>query len=206
MPYTAAGKNLMLNALKGTNPGTPITHAGLLDAAAEITAVTALNSTDVFSKTAHGLSNGDLVVLTEKTGGSGVTAGDAGNANGLAEPFYVITANANDFQLSRTSGGSAVDIGSDISAVKVIELVEISGGSPAYSREVIAFNNAVDGSMDDSTNGAVFDVPAGATVDYVGFYSASTAGTCLAVDKVTSEAFGGQGTYTLTDGDLALTG
>ena len=29
MPYTPAGKNLMLNALRGTNPAAPITHASL---------------------------------------------------------------------------------------------------------------------------------------------------------------------------------
>ena len=29
MAYSTAGKNLMLNALKGTNPTTPITHVGL---------------------------------------------------------------------------------------------------------------------------------------------------------------------------------
>ena len=29
MPYSTAGKHLMLNALKGTNPTTPITHASL---------------------------------------------------------------------------------------------------------------------------------------------------------------------------------
>ena len=33
MPYTAAGKNLMLNALRGTNPTTPITHMSLHTAA-----------------------------------------------------------------------------------------------------------------------------------------------------------------------------
>lgn len=202
--YTAAGKNLMLNALKGTNPTAPLTHVGLLDAAAAIAGVTGTASTDVFAKTAHGLANGDLVILTELTGGAGLDAGDAGNANENAEPLFVITANANDFQLSRTPGGSAVDFTSDITAVTVTELVEISGGTPAYARQAIAFNAPVDGAMDDSTNGAVFDVPAGASVDYVGYYSALTVGTLQAIDKVVQESFGGQGTYTLTDADLDL--
>jgi hypothetical protein len=194
----------MLDALKGTNPTTPITHAGLLDAGTALTAVTAVTSTDTFTKTAHGLANGTLVVLTAKTGGTGVIAGDAGNANGLAEPFFVVNQTANTFQLSRTVGGAVADIGTDITDVTVTPLVEISGGSPAYARKAIAFNAAVEGNLDDSTNGAVFDVPAGATVDYVSFHSASTAGTMLALDRVTSEAFAGQGTYTVTDADLAL--
>lgn len=194
----------MLNALKGTNPTTPITHAGLLTAAAAITAVTAVTSTDVFTKTTHGLSNGDLVVLTEMTGGAGLVAGDAGNANGAARPYYVIASAANTFQLSNTSGGSAVDVGSDISAVKVTKLTEVTGGTPAYARKAIAFNAAAEGTMDDSTNGAVFDIPAAGVVDYVSLHSASTAGTLLAIDKVTQETFSGQGTYTLNDADLDL--
>lgn len=204
MPYTNAARDLMLNALRGTNPTAPITHAGLFDAQTPITGVTGVTSTDTFTKTAHGLANGDLVVLTEKTGGSGIRAGNAGNADGLAEPLFVIASTANTFQLARTPGGSAVDLGSDITGVTVTELVEISGGSPAYARKAIAFNAPSGGTMDDSTNGAVFDVPAGATVDYAGFFSAVTGGTLHGVDIVTSETFGAQGTYTLTDADLDL--
>lgn len=204
MPYTFAGRNLMLNALKGTNPATPITHCGLLTAGAAITGVTGVTSTDTFTKTAHGLSNGDLVVLSEMTGGSGLVAGDVGNANGLARSYYVIGVTANTFQLSNTSGGAAADLGTDISAVKVTKLTEVTGGSPAYARKAIAFNAAAEATMDDSTNGAVFDIPAGGVVDYVGFYSAITAGTILAFDKVTQETFSGQGTYTLNDADLDL--
>lgn len=202
--YTANGKNLMLNALRGTNPAAPITHAGLMQAQTPITAVTGTASSDTFSKTAHGLANGDLVVLTEMSGGAGIRAGNAGNGDENAEPLFVIGQTANTFQLSRTPGGSAVDFTSDITAVTVTKLVEISGGSPAYARKAIAYSAPVDGSMDDSTNGAVFDVPAGAVVGYVSYHSAATAGTLQAIDKVTAETFGGQGTYTLTDSDLDL--
>jgi hypothetical protein len=208
MPLTVAAKNLMLNALKGTNPATPITHAGLLDAATPITTVTGTASTNVFNKNTHGLSNGDLVVLSEMTvsggGANGLAAGDAGNVNNAAEPLFVINQAANTFELSRAPGGSAVDFTADVSAVTVTKLVEISGGSPAYTRETIAFNNAADGAIDDSTNGAVFDIPAGATVDYSGLYSASTSGTLLMLTRQVSETFAGQGTYTLTDADVAL--
>jgi hypothetical protein len=193
------GKNIMLDRFGVLN-----THVGLFDESAAVTAITGTASTDVFAKTSHGFTNGDLIVLTEMSGGAGLIAGDAGNANGLAEPLYIITANANDFQVSRTSGGSAVNFTSDITAVKATELIELSGGAPAYARKSIAYNAAALGTMDDSTNGAVFDVGAGATVDYVGFWSASSGGTLYAIDKVTAETFGGQGTYTLTDADLDL--
>ena len=80
---------------------------------------------------------------------------------------------------------------------------EVSGGSPAYARKAITFNAASGGSL-DSSNAPVFDVPAGTTVTHVGFWDASTAGNFLGYADVTDEAFGAQGTYTLTDADLDL--
>jgi hypothetical protein len=50
----------------------------------------------------------------------------------------------------------------------------------------------------------VFDVPAGATVLYVGFWSLVTGGVWKGAALVTQEDFGAQGTYTLTDADLDL--
>lgn len=80
---------------------------------------------------------------------------------------------------------------------------EVTGGSPAYARKAIAWNAAASGSMDDSTNGVVFDVPAGTTVTWISGWN--TAGTNRYFKKqVTSEAFGAQGTYTVTDADLDL--
>jgi hypothetical protein len=80
---------------------------------------------------------------------------------------------------------------------------EISGGSPAYARKAITWNAAAAGSMDDS-NVPVFDVPAGTTVAFVGFWSALTSGTFYGAADVTDESFTNQGTYTLTDADLDL--
>ena len=118
MPYTEAGKNLMLNALAGTNPTTPITHASL--------------------------HTGDPTL---------------GN--------------------------------------------EVSGGSPAYARKAIGYGAASAGQMEDDGD-VVFDVPAGTTVSYVGFYSAITGGTLLGYKSVTAEDFGAQGTYTLTQALIDL--
>jgi hypothetical protein len=185
----------MLNALKGTNPTTPITHVGLFDEAAALTSVTGVAATDILTKTSHGLSNGDLVVLRSLTGGTGLR-------NEYA--YYVVGVSGNDFQLSETSGGSAFNFTTDISSVSVVKLVEISGGSPAYARVAIAFAAAALGLMDDSTNGAAIDVPAAAVVDYVGFFSAITTGTLLAIDPVTPETFAAQGVYTVTDAKLDL--
>ena len=120
MPYSTAAKNLMLDALRGTNPAAPLTHASL-----------------------HNADPG------------------ATGAN------------------------------------------ELTGGSPAYARQAITFGAAAAGSIDSSTQ-PVFDVPAGATVAYVGFWSAAVGGTFLGSDPVPNENFTGQGTYTLTDADLDL--
>ena len=186
---TAAGKNLALNALAGTAPATPITHAALFDSAAAQAPTGATPST--FTLTAHGLVNTDLVVFDSKTGGTGIRLGYA---------YFVITSAASTFQLSETSGGSAVDMLTTISASSIRKLVEITGGTPAYARKAIAFSAAVVGSMDDTT-APTFDVPA-STVDYCGFYSALTVGTLLAVDDLTAETFAAQGTFQLTDVDL----
>lgn len=80
---------------------------------------------------------------------------------------------------------------------------EISGGSPAYTRKGITWNPADGGSL-DSSNQPVFDVPAGKTVSFVGFWSALSGGVFYGAADVVDEVFAAQGTYTLTDADLDL--
>jgi len=189
MPATTTGKNLMLDALKGTNPAAPITHVGLLTKGPN-KSITSTGSPDTFTSTSHGFSNGDIVVLSGLTGGAGLVAGD---------PYFVIGVTTNTFQLALTSGGSAIDATSDVTAGTANKLTELSGGSPAYARVAITFAAAAGGVLDDSTNGAVINVPAGGVVDYVGGWSASTAGTLQVIDDVAQESFAGQGTYTVTD-------
>jgi hypothetical protein len=190
MPYTTAGKNLMLNAL-----GAAAGYVGLLTAGTAKTGVTGVAATDLLTKASHGLTNGDLAVLTSVTGGTGLRAN---------YPYYVVGVNGNDFQLSETSGGAAVNFSTALTDATVVKLTEVTGGNPAYARKAIAWSAAALGTMDDSTNGAVVDCPAAAVVDYVGFFSAATAGTCYGIDDVTQETFGAQGTYTVTDADLDL--
>lgn len=194
MPYSTLGKNLMLDALKGTNPTAPITHAGLFDESAAIESVVGVASTDTLTKASHGLSNGNLVVLRSLTGGEGL----------IEEfPYFVIGVSGDDFQLSKIPAGATVDFTTDVTSVSVVKLVEIAGGNPAYEREAIAFNDAVDGSS-DSSNQPIFDIPAGAVVNYVGFFSAITAGILHGIAMVITEVFASQGTYTLMDADLDL--
>ena len=73
---------------------------------------------------------------------------------------------------------------------------EITGGTPAYARVAVTLASPSNGQI-VITADAVFNVPAGATVNYVGYQNALTAGTLLAYDDVTAETFASQGTYTL---------
>lgn len=75
---------------------------------------------------------------------------------------------------------------------------EISGGSPAYARQAITLGAASAGSITVATD-ETFNVPAGATVDYVGIYDALTAGNLIAYKTVTSETYAAQGQYVLTE-------
>jgi hypothetical protein len=53
---------------------------------------------------------------------------------------------------------------------------ELSGGTPAYARKAITWGAAAAGSKSNITSSLVFDVPAGASVAYVGFWDAASAG------------------------------
>ncbi len=82
-------------------------------------------------------------------------------------------------------------------------LNELSGGSPAYSRKAGTWNTATGGNA-DSSNTPEFDIPAGETVAYVGFWSLQNGGTFYGSAAVTSETFAAQGTYTLNDADITI--
>lgn len=188
--FTDYGLNAMLN---GSGFAGTATYAGLLVAAAAKTG-TATASTDVISSTSHGYSNGDVVIFTTLTGGSGLT---------LNRPYYVVNQATSTFQVAKSAGGTVVDITSDYSTINVKKLTEVSGGSPAYARKGLTWTTAAAGTIGISSTYA-FDVPAG-TVDAVGFYNASSSGTLLAGHVGTQEVFGAQGTYTLTSAPMTLT-
>lgn len=81
---------------------------------------------------------------------------------------------------------------------------ELSGGAPAYARKLISWPAASGGTLDDATNGLVFDVPPDSAVNHIGVWSADTAGTFLMYKQVDEEAFNNQGQYTVTNGQASL--
>jgi hypothetical protein len=83
---------------------------------AAVTGITGTDSTDTFTKTSHGFTNGANVV------GSGLTGGSA-LAPLLLGGLFVINAAANTFQLARVPNGAAVDLGSDVTALTLQRIV-----------------------------------------------------------------------------------
>ena len=86
---------------------------------APLSATTA-DTGDTFTDAAHGLSNGDRVILVTLTTTTGAS---------LLTPYYVVGATDNTFQLSETAGGSALTLASDGSATYLAAL-EQSGDNP----------------------------------------------------------------------------
>jgi len=82
-----------------------------------VTIQTSAAADDIIDASTHGLSNGDAVVFTALTGGTGLTAGQV---------YWVIAANltADDFQVSETPGGSAVNFTADITAGTVAKVTD----------------------------------------------------------------------------------
>lgn len=68
------------------------------------TGATGTASTDRINKTAHGLIAGDRIYLTALTGGAGLA---------LNRNYYVVSPTTNDFQVSLTSGGAAINFTTD---------------------------------------------------------------------------------------------
>lgn len=70
------------------------------------TTVTAANALNLFTATGHGLNDGDVIMFSNS--GGALPAGLDDNT-----AYYVTSSTANDFQVSLTAGGSAVDITDD---------------------------------------------------------------------------------------------
>jgi len=70
---------------------------------------------------------------------------------------------------------------------------EVTGGS--YARKPLTWNTPANGVV---TATAVFDVPAGTTINGAGLHDAASAGNYLDGGSVASQNFASAGTYTLT--------
>jgi hypothetical protein len=102
-----------------TNDAIRIEFSGV----APVTGCTGTASTDRINKVAHGYSNNDDIVFTSLTGGAGLTANTV--------TYWVINANADDFQVSATRGGAAVNITTDYTDMTAARLFRVVAGIDA---------------------------------------------------------------------------
>lgn len=109
---------------------------------------TADNTTNVFTKVSHGMSNGQAV-LVNNVGGA-LPSGLAVNTL-----YYVINATTNTFQLSTSVGGSAVDITTNGTGTQytytTFKLPNLCGSVPIGSGQKIKTFNFVDANVNTST-------------------------------------------------------
>jgi hypothetical protein len=84
---------------------------------APVTGCTITASTDRVNKVAHGFNNNDDIIFSSLTGGAGLTANTA--------TYWVINANADDFQVSATRGGAAVNVTTDYSDATATRLFRV---------------------------------------------------------------------------------
>jgi len=80
-------------------------------------AITGVAATDVITSTAHGFSDTQRIVIPHITGGAGLTAQ---STTALGTVYYVRDATTDTFKLAATSGGSAINFTTDISAGYII--------------------------------------------------------------------------------------
>lgn len=77
---------------------------------------------------------------------------------------------------------------------------EVTGG--AYTRESVTWAAAASASVSISAS-VVFDVPGSTTIDHLGYWSASTAGTFFGSRALdTAQTYATAGTYTIASGNI----
>lgn len=81
---------------------------------------------------------------------------------------------------------------------------ELTGGTPAYARQQATWNTVTDDTL-TLANQPLFNVPAGKTASYIGYFTAATGGDCLVSRALpNAEVYAGQGFYTLLSASESL--
>lgn len=191
---TTLGKNA---ALTGgfTNAAT---HVGAYQQGTAQTAATATGTT--WTKNGHGMANGTPVLVSALSGGNSLVAGRV---------YFVRDTATNTFSLANAPGGgsgdqAAVNVGTNVTSATVTPYAEIAYHTSG-TRQTQSWNTPVGGSVDNNVVGGDLNIPAAATVNALGCFSASTAGNLLDFATVTPEGpYGANGTYTVSDYDTDL--
>lgn len=169
------------------------------------TGATAAASTDLVTKTAHGLVAGDRIYFTTLTGGTGLSKNTT---------YYVIATGltANDFKVSTTSGGAAVDITVNYTDVAFAKFTTYTGnlvnrGTYVSPLNMLFLVGSQAGTITVTAGGSVFTIAIPASSDVPTSGATATASTDL-INKTAHGLLAGDPVYftTLTGGTgLALT-
>jgi hypothetical protein len=184
MPYLGEAKNFMLEKL-----AEKIKAVGALEVTAT-NVVTWTGATKVLkSSGAHGLTTGQLVVLTALGGGTGLV---------VERPYYVKEVSSTEIELSQTSSFVAEEWTAAVTSATFVKLAEI-----AETRAAVTMAAPVKAVSEDAT--PVTIAASGAcSYEYIGFYSAASAGTLYAVAKVTKETLAAAGSIEVKRSTLDL--
>lgn len=118
--FADPGNNSSERQTRGIEQATSTNVVDMGTTIATSTDVTGTAADEDIDVTAHGLSDGDEVYFTALTGGAGLE---------LYRRYYVINSTTDDFNVSLTPGGSAVDFTSNITAGTLKQAGALTGAS-----------------------------------------------------------------------------
>lgn len=211
MPLTGSGKNVAINALaSAASPtGKAAAFISILERTLEVTGW-GQKSTTILEKTAHGLSNNDLVWFTAIVGGA-VDAANPTTTPGIIvkRPYFVKVVGANEIELLYTRGGAtAVKWNTTVTSGTLMRFAEITSGptvrvATAFSTATIAV--ATDAARKLKVKGA------SQNVDALAWYpksKASEEGSSepepVAALEITRETFAAEGELEVTSTSFDL--
>lgn len=133
-----------LEAFAGDNMSTKMTNLAIalnLDDTTRITKTfdftDIITGTDVINVTGHGYIDGDIVYFSS----TGTSPTADGVTIGGDNKFYIISANTNDFQISQTSGGAALDILTQGTGTHTVSGNYYTSGSVDFATIQTDYNN-----------------------------------------------------------------
>lgn len=130
--------------------------------------VTGASATDIVTVTGATLVDGQILTLTAKTGGSGVSVGVG---------YYIINASGATAELSLTPGGSVVALGTDITAgAGIVSQPELRVWSSEF-RDTFSSSVAVDSSINQVDSLSTLTGTASGTVSIPGVGNVVSTGT-----------------------------
>jgi hypothetical protein len=176
-------EDAILNVMRGSSLSSFTAYAALFLLGSGVT-FTVNSTSNIIQRTAHGKSNGDLIVLD-----STVTL-----PGGLskATKYYVVNANTDDFQVATSYGGSAID------------LTDTGSGTHSYYDFA---PTTVNDKRQIASSAGVSWIPSGADYGVIGalaIYDAPSSGNLICTMPLTPRTLQDNDTYSIATGALTI--